>query len=143
MHNKFRVANPVSRAGDVPLMRAAEMHLIIAESYQQMGTAYIENAKDALYTLLINRDPEYTRDETTGNTFRDAVRAQRRIELWGEGFRFLDLKRQNIALARGNKNTTGVNSVWANVTSVAVGSNSWQFKIPQREIEATGMPQNP
>lgn len=154
MHNKFRVANPVSRGGDVPFMRAAEMYLIAAEAYTEMGNtaANISTAQDYLYTLAKNRDPLYekSQDRTdppgsipSQGTFRTELRYQRRIELWGEGFRFLDLKRQNEPLSRGNLNTTGVNSVWANVTSVSAGANSWQFKIPLREIQATGMPQNP
>ncbi|WP_293299370.1 RagB/SusD family nutrient uptake outer membrane protein [Pedobacter sp. UBA4863] len=155
MHNKFRVQNPVSRAGDIPLMRASEMYLIAAEALVEGGTANVPAAQDVLYTLAKNRDPLYTKPQDrdpvepipSQSSFRTEILNQRRIELWGEGFRFLDLKRRNQALARGLKNTTGVTSVWANVTSVAVGSNAWQFKIPQREIDGnpflTDADQNP
>lgn len=144
MHNKFRVSNPVSRAGDIPLMRASEMYLIAAEGYVRSSPVNNAEAANTLYRLAKQRDTAYTLSESTGNTLRGEIWDQRRIELWGEGFRFLDLKRQNLALSRGNRNTTGVNSSWASVTSVAAGDNRWQWKIPQREKDANpSMPQNP
>ncbi len=135
MHNKFRVQNPVSRAGDIPLMRAGEMYLIAAEAYVKDATVNNVDAQNTLFTLASNRDPNYVLSLNTGTTLINEILDQRRIELWGEGFRFLDLKRQNLALSRGNANTTGVNPVWANISSVSAGADSWQFKLPQREID--------
>lgn len=133
MHNKFRVQNPVSRAGDIPLMRAAEMYLIAAEAYSFIND---NDAKNILFVLANHRDPEYqTVSAKVGNDLKEEIYDQRRVELWGEGFRFLDLKRRNVRLYRGLYNVTGVTSVWANVIEVAVGANAWQFKIPQREID--------
>jgi hypothetical protein len=144
MHNKFRVPNPVSRAGDIPLMRAAEMYLIAAEAYALIGSTRVNEAQETLYQLNISRDPDYLKSTNTGNTLRDEIRDYRRVELWGEGFRFLDLKRQNLSLSRGNANTTGVNSTFASTTSVSAGADSWQFRIPQREIDANpDMVRNP
>lgn len=151
MHNKFRVANPVSRGGDVPFMRAAEMYLIAAEAYSLMGAGEANNAKNTLAILAKQRDPLYYEENggispNSGATLTTEIRDQRRIELWGEGFRFVDLKRQynSSGFSRGNLNTTGYNSVWGSLnTTVSRDDVRWQFRIPQREIDATGMPQNP
>ena len=66
---------------------------------------------------------------------------QRRIELWGEGHRFFDLKRTNAAL-----NRNGTNAI-ASVTllfDVAPGDVRWEFLIPRREINANpAIVQNP
>ena len=57
----------------------------------------------------------------------------RRIELWGEGFRFYDLKRLNLPLDR-NRHTF----LPSYQKSVPAGDIKWQFAIPQAEIDATG-----
>src|SRR5690606_3693114 len=106
MHNKFRVANPVSRGGDIPLMRAAEMYLIAAEAYSRMGTE-VDKARNTLAILAKHRDPEYNAENggvstNSSTALTNEILDQRRIELWGEGFRFLDLKRQNTSMVRGN-----------------------------------------
>ncbi|PMD90674.1 hypothetical protein BWI97_22045, partial [Siphonobacter sp. BAB-5405] len=53
-------------------------------------------------------------------------------ELWGEGFRFYDLKRTNAPLNRngGNHNAAYNNGVF----EVPAGDIRWQFLIPQDEI---------
>jgi hypothetical protein len=57
----------------------------------------------------------------------------RRVELWGEGFRFLDLKRLNLPLDRNGSNH---NSALAVALTVPAGDNTWQWLIPQSEINA-------
>jgi len=130
LSNKFRVADVNQSIGDVPYMRAAEMYLIEAEALARSGNN--TGAQDALYTLAINRDPSYIRSERTGADLIDEIMVQRRIELWGEGFRFYDLKRTNSALNRngGNHNATNTNSV----LEVPAGDKRWQFLIPQGEM---------
>ncbi|MGY0039692.1 RagB/SusD family nutrient uptake outer membrane protein [Pedobacter sp. NJ-S-72] len=56
---------------------------------------------------------------------------QRRIELWGEGFRFTDLKRQNSALDRTKSNHT---TELAQTLNEVAGDVRWQWMIPQDEI---------
>jgi hypothetical protein len=55
----------------------------------------------------------------------------RRVELWGEGFRFYDLKRTNSPLDRTGANH---NVTIANEMSMPASDKTWQFLIPQREI---------
>ena len=68
---------------------------------------------------------------------------QRRIELWGEGFRFYDLKRTNSPLDRNGANhDTGLTG---GLFSVPAGDVRWEFLIPQSEINNTNgvVTQNP
>ncbi len=68
-----------------------------------------------------------------------------RFELWGEGFRFTDLKRLNLPLSR----PTGTGGVYhttalCNLTSVAAGDGSLDWLIPKAEMDANDkMVQNP
>ncbi len=126
---------------DIVMMRAAEMYLIEAEAYARWG-GYDTNAKQALYDLLITRNPNYVLSSNTGQALIDEIMLERRTELWGEGFRFYDLKRLNLPL---NRNGANHNSAFANnVMLVPAGDKRWTFLIPQAEIDANPlMVQNP
>lgn len=128
MNRKFITATS-SSIGDVPNMRAAEMYLIEAEAKARAGDN--TGAQNALYTLAVQRDPAYTRSTRTGQQLIIEILLQRRMELWGEGFRFLDLKRLNLAL---NRNGANHDATLAEVFSIPAGSNMWQWLIPQDEI---------
>ncbi|WP_432710293.1 RagB/SusD family nutrient uptake outer membrane protein [Pedobacter sp.] len=130
MSRKFLVADPSLSIGDVPYMRAAEMYLIEAEALARSGDD--AGAAAALFTLAVNRDEEYTLSSNTGQALINEIMLQRRVELWGEGFRFYDLKRTNSPLDRTGANH---NASYANgVLEVPANDNRWQFLIPQDEI---------
>ena len=57
-------------------------------------------AATALYELAKKRNSAYTLSTATGSALLKEIYLQRRIELWGEGFRFYDLKRLNLPLDR-------------------------------------------
>lgn len=130
MHRKFMVKDLNVSAGDIPFMRLAEMYLIEAEAKARDGQ--FAAAADVLFTLAKNRDPNYVRSTKTGQALLDDILIQRRIELWGEGFRFLDLKRTNSALDRTG---TGATTTLATVLAIPAGDKRWQFLIPRREIQ--------
>ncbi|CAM3494259.1 RagB/SusD family nutrient uptake outer membrane protein [Pontibacter korlensis] len=141
MNRKFQADGNASSIGDVPYMRAAEMYLIEAEALARLGRD--GDAAAVLAELVQARDEEYTVD-VTGQDLINEVLVQRRIELWGEGFRFFDLKRTNSALNRleTNHNATLVD----NLFEVPAGDKRWQWVIPQDELNANrnpGMVQNP
>lgn len=117
--------------GDIPLMRAAEMYLIEAEALANM-TGRETDAKQVLFNLVSKRDPNYMLSANTGAALIDEILTHRRIELWGEGFRFYDLKRLNLPLDRSGGNT--VLSI-ASVLNVPAGDKRWVWLIPQTEIE--------
>lgn len=130
MSNKFRVADLNLSIGDVPYMRAAEMYLIEAEALARSGN--FTGAANALYPLAVSRDPSYVLSTNTGNALIEEIMTQRRVELWGEGFRFYDLKRLNSPLNRTGGNHSG--TVTNGVLTVSASDIKWQFLLPQEEI---------
>jgi len=134
LNQKFRLPGTPSTStmGDVPYMRAAEMYLIEAEAQARSGNTAL--AATALFDLVSKRDPSYVKSTKTGTALVDEILFQRRIELWGEGFRFTDLKRMNQPLNRNG--TTNISSAVVVIFDVPAGDNQWEFLIPRREINA-------
>jgi starch-binding outer membrane protein, SusD/RagB family len=131
------VSNADSRI-DVPHMRAAEMYLIEAEALARSNQG---GAAQALYNMVSTRDNAYTLSSNTGAALINEIMVQRRIELWGEGFRWYDLKRLNLPLDRTGSNQTVAVAAFM---EVAVGDNKWTWPIPQGEMDANNlMVQNP
>ena len=133
MSRKFSI-RALPTIGDVPYIRLAEMYLILAEAYANTPGKEAD-ARQALYTLVVNRDPSYVLSTNTGQALINEILTHRRIEFWGEGFRFFDLKRLNLPLDR----TVVPNFVPASaggLMQVPAGSNLWQFVIPIAEIQA-------
>jgi len=120
-----------STAGDVPHMRAGEMYLIEAEARARNNQDAL--AQQALFTIMKNRDPNYVMSTNTGQALIDEIMINRRIELWGEGFRFFDLKRLNLPL---NRNGANHQTALALIFDVAAGSNMWEWLIPRYELDA-------
>jgi hypothetical protein len=139
MNRKFHTSAPDQSIGDVPLMRASEMYLIEAEALARAGQD--GPAAAALFTLANRRDPDYVLSVNTGQALIDEIMVQRRVELWGEGFRWYDLKRLNQSLERAGANH---DAALARVLSIPAGDKQWQFLIPQDEMNANKlMEQNP
>jgi hypothetical protein len=141
LNQKFRLPGTPSTSaqGDVPYMRAAEMYLIEAEAKARLNDA--AGASQVLFDLVKTRDASYVKSTSTGVTLINEVLLQRRVELWGEGHRFLDLKRTNAAL---NRNGTNAIASVALLFDVAPGDVRWEFLIPRREINANpAIVQNP
>lgn len=136
MSRKFSIRN-LPTIADVPYIRLAEIYLIIAEANARIGGANEAQARAALFTLAVNRDPNYVLSTNSGQALIDEIMVQRRVEFWAEGHRWFDLKRLNQPLDR---------TVVPNIVSASVGgvltvpapsaSNLWQFMIPTTEIQA-------
>ena len=94
--SNFTIANVV----DIPMMRVEEMYLIEAEA-----TAHYDatTGKSLLQSFMANRDPAYT--VPAANDLIDEIIFQKRIEFWGEGVIFYDLKRLNIGMHNGDTGT--------------------------------------
>jgi hypothetical protein len=141
LNQKFRLPGvpSTSAQGDVPYMRAAEMYLIEAEAKARLNDA--AGASKVLFDLIKTRDANYVQSTSTGNALLEEILLHRRIELWGEGHRFLDLKRMNAPL---NRNGTNAIASVALLFDVAPGDVRWEFLIPRREINANpAVVQNP
>ena len=129
-NKKFLAKSDASSVGDVPYMRAAEMYLIEAEARARQGQTAAAQA--ALFTLARSRNFNYLQSTNTGQALIDEIFFNRRIELWGEGFRFTDLKRTNSPL-----NRAGIpNHIPAltKVTTVPAGDIRWEWLFPQDEL---------
>lgn len=140
---KYLAAGSADSRGDVVYMRAAEMYLIEAEAYARMG-GHDTEAQAALNALRQNRETtaaNYVASTNTGTALIDEIMLNRRLELWGEGFRFTDLKRLNLPLDR-----TGANHQVALCTEtyIAAGDVRWEWLIPKQEMDSNSqMVQNP
>ena len=110
---------------DYIYMRAAEMVLIEAEAYTQMG--WSTEAANALAELMERRDSNW---QAYYPTLED-IYLQRRLELIGEGHAYFDLKRLNKGIERcyeGNNHLPGYD------INIAGDDSLWVYKIPQSAI---------
>ncbi len=107
-------------------MRAAEMVLIEAEALARQG----KNAEAAtvLNELMANRQPSWNKTSVTVND----VLLQRRIELWGEGFSYFDLKRNNLGIDRSY---AGSNHLAGYLHVIPALDERWTYQIPQSEMQ--------
>ncbi|WP_136465904.1 RagB/SusD family nutrient uptake outer membrane protein [Flagellimonas onchidii] len=129
----IKFIDPTFFEGDFLYMRASEMWLIEAEALARDGNP---SAADILFDLISLRDPEYVKSTNTGDDLVEEIYLQRRIELWGEGFGYLDLKRLKKPLQRsgGNHLDFGVES--ARILDEAPGGPLFKFQIPEGEISS-------
>lgn len=119
---KFQAPSTNSTAGDYVYMRAAEMYLNRAEALCRLGDypgaretllTVIEPRYDAgYYAELLKSVPDGNiqtpiarNDETSIVNLLDEILLQRRIELWGEGFRWFDVIRTKSGYSRAYSGT--------------------------------------
>jgi hypothetical protein len=131
--NKFRLPTSGSWAADYILLRSSEMYLIEAEANARLGDA--GKAITALESLIKPRNAAYVAPSTASALITEAL-LQRRIELWGEGFSLLDLKRLKLPLNRASGTGNHVAAI-AVIFTLPAGDKDWLFRIPQSEIDAS------
>ena len=76
------------------------MYLIQAEADARLGN--FAKAEHIFTQFQKSRDPQYVSKGNQGEALITEIMNSRRIELWGEGFRILDLKRLNQPIKRGS-----------------------------------------
>lgn len=128
---KFITPRQGSWAADYLFMRIAEMYLIKAEAEARLGLD--AEAAQTLLDLMENRDPEYTLSTNTGEALIDEIMFHRAVELWGEGFGFIDLKRTGSPLDRVDK---GHSVGLAAILEYEADGDDWMWLIPTDEINA-------
>lgn len=111
---------------DYMYMRAPEMYLIEAEALAHLGKETA--AAEALKPLMDTRNPAWL---ATSLSVED-VYQQRRIELWGEGFSFFDLKRLNKGIDRTYK---GNNHLAGYAFAVEPLAKTWIYQLPRQEMQ--------
>lgn len=112
---------------DYVYMRSPEMVLIQAEALAHLGKK--AEAAKALKVLMEKRDPEWNEAEVSV----EDVHLQRRIELWGEGFAFFDLKRLGEGRISGYEGSNHPSI--AQKVNVPAGSKEWTYQIPRQEMQ--------
>lgn len=117
---------------DYLYMKAGEMYLIEAEALARQGQDAA--AATVLFNLIKFRDPGYVQSTLTGDALLQHILMHRRADLWGEGQRFYDLKRMNLALDRNNLGHTS--TLWNAAGSFPAGDKNFTFLIPKQEIDA-------
>jgi hypothetical protein len=140
-NNKFMLPNHGDPQVDCPYMRVAEMYLMEAEALARLNKN--SEAQQVLYDLIITRDPAYKKSTATGDALVEEVLLHRRIELWGEGFRYYDLKRLNAPLNRsltatlpdGKTEATNHTVSFAQIMEVPAGDKTWQFLFSDNELD--------
>jgi hypothetical protein len=147
MSRKFATkSNDGPSLGDVTLMRSSEMYLILAEAYASSATPQTTLAQTTLFNLVKVRDLTAVQSTNTDAALTNEILVNRRVELWGEGFRYLDLKRLNLPLDRTAANVPNfVPGSVNNVLTIPAGDPRFLFLIPKSEIDANPNigPQNP
>lgn len=139
MNRKFLANSASNSYGDLPFMRLGEMYLIEAEANARLGKD--AEAQTALFALAKQRNPNYVKSTNTGVNLINEIMIQRRVELWGEGFRFTDLKRLSLPL---NRNGTNHVASVAVVFDIPANDQRWQWLFPQDEINSNELiVQNP
>lgn len=103
------------------------MILIEAEAkFRQGDTA---GAKELLFALQQNRDPQAVKSSNTGSALEEEILLERRKELYGEfGVEWFDAKRLNRGIVRDPNHRI--------VLSLEPNDKRFFLKIPQAEIDA-------
>jgi hypothetical protein len=84
---------------DYPLMRVEEMYFIEAEAKAHASAA---EGKALLESFMKTyRDPNYVCNVSSIEDVVEEIVFQKRVELWGEGQTFFDIKRLNMSVTRG------------------------------------------
>lgn len=130
-NRKFTARSMSNAVGDYAFMRLAELYLMKAEALAHLGKT--AEAQDVLTAFALTRDPEYKAKGNAGAALVEEIMTQRRIELWGEGFRWFDLKRLDLAMDRTGSN---FDDSFCNILQVPAGDARWQYAIPKEELDA-------
>lgn len=95
--------NTVGSAVAYPLMRVEEMYFIEAEAAAHQNAS---QGKALLEDFMKRyRDPQYSCNVSAQDDVVEEIVFQKRVELWGEGQSFFDIKRLNYSVTRGYPGT--------------------------------------
>lgn len=111
-----------------PLMRVEEMYFIEAEAAAHQDAARGRQLLESFMTAY--RDANYTCSATSTDDVVEEIVFQKRVELWGEGQTFFDIKRLDYAVTRGYEGTNHVALERLNTTTRPAWMN-WVFVITE------------
>lgn len=149
---KFRPAqgnadeSTIATATAIPVMRVEEMYFIEAEAAEHVSAG----AGATLLTSFMKqyRDPNYTFVDQGFGAVEEIV-FQKRVELWGEGQTFFDIKRLDMSVIRGYKGTncldaqsclnTNGRPAWMNYVMVRTESNNNHALVGMNNPDPSGL----
>ena len=118
--------------------RIAEQYLIAAEGYAMSSRP--DQANKYLNLLRASRIPGWSEKNYSGDELMAQIKMERAKELYGEGFRFKDLKRWNQGFSRSeaqDKNLViDAGSTYTELMSREASDPFFVWPIPQAEIDA-------
>jgi len=110
------------------------MYLIEAEALARQNQD--ASARSVLETMVKARYPAYSAAAFSGPALISEILLQRRIELWGEGFSLIDIKRIKLGLNRptgpGNHGSPNFDP---SVYILPAGDPKFLMRIPQKELD--------
>lgn len=144
---KFKANSNSDSRGDKMIMTIAEQYFNLAEAQARQGKD--SEAQATLTTLMKSRDPEYS-TTLTGEELINEIFMQKRVDLWLDGLRFLDLKRTKTMVTTPveanikhmNPETQGDRIKQAGIRGArrklptTIDGKEWEFAIPYDEIKA-------
>ncbi|MET3035941.1 RagB/SusD family nutrient uptake outer membrane protein [Chryseobacterium sp. NRRL B-14859] len=122
----WKFKDPTLFEGDYIYIRASSLYYIEAEALARQGRE--NEARQVLFEISSKRDKAYPLSSKSGNELISEIILQKRIELWGEGYAWFDMKRLNIPLERVY---TGTNHTFGRFN---LTPDKFRFQIPNKEI---------
>lgn len=114
--------------GDYIYIRASSLYYIEAEALARLGRE--TEAKQVLYEITSKRDTGYTLSSKFGQNLIEEIILQKRIELWGEGYAWFDIKRLGKEIERDYPTSNHTFGKF----NIPAGSNKFRFQIPISEV---------
>lgn len=127
--NKKFLASAEPFLEDYVYARVEEMVLIEAEAEARLGNGGA--AATALKKLMSQRDKLWNESSVDA----DDVLLQRRIELWSEGFRYFDIRRNGLGVDRTYEGTNFPVASRFKADTFKAHADNWNFQIPLTELQ--------
>lgn len=132
---QFKVSSTTQPGvGHLNNFRSAEMYLIEAEANYFLKNEKAAQASLNTLTRDSGRDKEYN-CTATGTALLDEIKLYRKIELFGEGFNWFDLKRWGDSLNRTSTEKGGNYITALAVSYSPLDRNNWTWVIPSKETD--------
>ena len=124
------VLNQNTNASDIPLMRIEEMYYIKAEGLAMSGQ--VAQGLEVLTNFeKTYRNPDFSTKAATAEEVQELIWNKRRLEFWGEGLSWLDLKRLNKGVDRRG---LGFPAAYVYNVKPDTEEESWVYALPHTEV---------
>jgi len=134
IYSQYKFISTGTFLGDLVMQRVAEAYLIEAEAMARQNN--FTGAQQVLFDLVSARNSKYEKSTSTGQDLIDEIVLNSRIELWGEGRRWLDIKRMKVDLDRSCDN---LNESLARYITLPAGDDHFIFPIPRLEKDVNDL----